>query len=59
MDKRKVALTLEQELQILQFWAHGMDIFSRFSAETIASVPGLNEALEGRVQATGCDWLGR
>ncbi|MDF2812793.1 MAG: hypothetical protein K0S56_3824 [Microvirga sp.] len=46
MLKRHVDLTLEEELQVLGFWAHGMDIFTQFSPEKIASIRGLSEAIE-------------
>ena len=30
---------------ILQFWAHGIDIAQKFSAEQLRAVPGLEEAI--------------
>jgi len=37
---------LDDEIRILEFWAHGMNILQALSEEKIASVPGLKQAIE-------------
>ena len=47
---REVILDLssdeEFELMVLHFWATGKDIWNKFPQERIASVPGLQEAID-------------
>lgn len=38
-------LGLDEEMMILQFWAHGIDIAQKFSADQLRAVPGLEEAI--------------
>ncbi len=38
-------LNLEEQMMVLDFWAHGMDILLKFSPEKISAVPGLKEAI--------------
>jgi len=46
MDRKKAEIALDEELMILQFWAHGVDILHRFSQEQLQAVPGLKEAID-------------
>ncbi|MEE1613336.1 hypothetical protein [Microvirga sp. CF3016] len=45
MKAPKIILNPDEEMMILQFWAHGMDIAQKFSTEQIRAVPGLEEAI--------------
>ncbi|UVF18882.1 hypothetical protein HPT29_020785 [Microvirga terrae] len=45
MKKSRDLLTPDDEMMILQFWAHGIDIAQKFSAEQLRAVPGLEEAI--------------
>jgi hypothetical protein len=45
MTKAKSELGLNEELMVLQFWAHGMDIRQKFSKEQIRAVPSLGKAI--------------
>lgn len=45
MKTPKIVLSPAEEMMILQFWAHGMDIAQKFSTEQIRAVPGLEEAI--------------
>jgi hypothetical protein len=46
MSRANVELSLEQQLMILNFWAHGVDISRKLSTEQIQAVPGLRQALD-------------
>jgi hypothetical protein len=46
MTLRKVELSLEEELLILLFWAHGKDIARTIGMEKLQAVPGLQQAIE-------------
>jgi hypothetical protein len=45
MKRSTVELSPEEDIMILQFWAHGIDITQKFSAEKLRAVPGLEEAI--------------
>lgn len=46
MSKTIISLSSNEQLMILEFWAHGTDILNQFTEEQIAAVPGLREAIE-------------
>ena len=46
MKRSRDLLTPDDEMMILQFWAHGIDIAQKFSAEQLRAVPGLEAAIE-------------
>lgn len=38
-------LSLKEQLLILDFWAHGMDIRQEFGPEKLRAIPGLEEVI--------------
>jgi hypothetical protein len=46
MAKQNVELDLDEELQILLFWAQGKEISRKFSVEKLRAIPELEKAIE-------------
>jgi hypothetical protein len=46
MARARVELSLEEELMILLFWAHGIDLARKLSQEQLQALPELKRAID-------------